>query len=211
MRYTHKPHSPKARLQATASHTQQGIVLFFALIALVVMSLAAVALIRSVDTNSMIAGNMAFRRAAVIAADSGSETALAWIFNNSGALTADNAGNGYYATSINNPLTPLIDEENGRQMVDANGIDATGVDFAAGIDNNGNHVTYVIQRMCRVSGSATPDTCLYGPAEDLLCGGGGGQHTPKKACIKEKSPVYRVTTKVVGPRNTVSYIQAFLS
>ena len=38
------------------SMQQSGMVLFLALIALVVLSLAAVALIRSVDTNNLIAG-----------------------------------------------------------------------------------------------------------------------------------------------------------
>ena len=43
---------------------QQGVVLFIALVALVVMSLAAVALIRSVDTNTLIGGNLSFKQAA---------------------------------------------------------------------------------------------------------------------------------------------------
>ena len=59
-------------------------VLFFALIALVVMSLAAVALIRSVDTSTMIAGNLAFKQSATTSGDSGVEGAIT-------ALTADQA------------------------------------------------------------------------------------------------------------------------
>ena len=41
---------------------QRGVVLFIALIALVAMSLAAVALVRSVDTATIIAGNLAFKQ-----------------------------------------------------------------------------------------------------------------------------------------------------
>ncbi|MEQ1600238.1 MAG: hypothetical protein ABL885_00555 [Methylophilaceae bacterium] len=211
MLFTHKPPLKKARLHVTANRVQRGIVLFFALIALVVMSLAAVALIRSVDTNSMIAGNLAFRRAAVIAADSGTETALVWIDNNSGALIGDDTSKGYYATSVNNLLTPLIDESNGKLMVDANGINASGADFVAGTDKNGNHVTYVIQRMCKTTGAATPETCLYGPGASMQCLNNAGIQISGAMCSEAKSPIYRVTTKVVGPRNTVSYIQAFLS
>ena len=42
---------------------QRGVVLFIALIAMVVLSLAGVALIRSVDTTGSVAGNIAFREA----------------------------------------------------------------------------------------------------------------------------------------------------
>ena len=47
-------------------YSQKGFVLFLALVSLVVMSLAAVALIRSVDTNSLITGNLAFRQNATL-------------------------------------------------------------------------------------------------------------------------------------------------
>src|SRR5258708_39228225 len=46
-------------------HRQHGVVLFVALIAMVVMSLAGVALIRAVDTTGSVAGNLAFREASV--------------------------------------------------------------------------------------------------------------------------------------------------
>jgi len=62
--------------QSGYASRQRGVVLFFALIALVVMSLAAVALIRSVDTNTLIAGNLAFKQAATSSGDSGLEMAI---------------------------------------------------------------------------------------------------------------------------------------
>jgi type IV pilus assembly protein PilX len=58
---------------------QRGVVLFFTLIALVVMSLAAVALIRSVDTSNMIAGNLAFKQAGASSTDTGMEAAIGWL------------------------------------------------------------------------------------------------------------------------------------
>src|SRR5450759_2125205 len=82
---------------------QRGVVLFIALMALVAMSLAAVALIRSVDTNTIIAGNLAFKQAATAAADSGLESAITWLAStsiaNASSLNADVTANGYYATS----------------------------------------------------------------------------------------------------------------
>jgi len=54
---------------------QRGIVIFIALIALVVMMIAGLALMRSVDTGNLIAGNLAFRQRAVHSADGGVEVA----------------------------------------------------------------------------------------------------------------------------------------
>ena len=54
---------------------QGGTALFIALIMLVAMSIAAVSLVRSVDTTVTIAGNLAFQQAALQAADYGIEEA----------------------------------------------------------------------------------------------------------------------------------------
>ena len=48
---------------------QHGVVLLISLIVLVAMTLAGIAVMRSVDTNVLIAGNLAFRNAALSAAD----------------------------------------------------------------------------------------------------------------------------------------------
>ena len=74
-----KFHINMTKTYPLAYHAEKGVVLFIALIALVVMSLAAVALIRSVDTNTLIAGNLGFKQSATVSADSGVETAITWL------------------------------------------------------------------------------------------------------------------------------------
>lgn len=59
-----------------AIRRQRGVVLFVALIAMVVMSLAGVALIRSVDTAGSVAGNLAFREASIPAVNMAVEEAV---------------------------------------------------------------------------------------------------------------------------------------
>ncbi len=59
---------------------QDGIVLFVALIVMVAMSLAAIALIRSVDTTNAVVGNLAFRLASILPANGSIETAAAALF-----------------------------------------------------------------------------------------------------------------------------------
>ena len=54
---------------------QQGVVLFIALIVLVAMSLAGVAMVRSVDTSLGIAGNLAFKQSTIQGSDLGRDHA----------------------------------------------------------------------------------------------------------------------------------------
>lgn len=61
---------------------QQGVVLVIALIALVAISLAGVALMRTVDTSNVISGNIAFNEAAIQIADIGAELAYAEVNTN---------------------------------------------------------------------------------------------------------------------------------
>jgi len=180
------------------THTQQGVVLFFALIALVVMSLAAVALIRSVDTNSMIAGNLSFKQSSMLSADTGVETAITWVTNNAVLLDADSPANGYFATS-DVPAHP-----DAKTLVDANGVAGAIVNP----DTQGNTITYVIQRMCKSVGPSNPQECLFGPLTEPADNKGVNKEVYPTG--KAASLIYRVTAKVVGPKNTVSYIQTFV-
>src|SRR5665647_847280 len=194
-------------MRKKTSVKQHGVVLFIALIALVVLSLAAVALIRSVDTNTLIAGNLAFKQSATISADSGLETAITWLGSAAPAtLEADSAAAGYYAT------IPTVDDAKARVDVDANTTVATGSGIVAGFDPiTGNTIRYVIQRMCNGTGPPTAGGCLFGAqiagtssqsVKSAPQADGGG--------IPTDSPMYRVTARVTGPQNTVSYIQAFV-
>ena len=192
-----------ARLSNLKTNTQQGVVLFFALIALVVMSLAAVALIRSVDTNSLIAGNLSFKQSSMLSADTGVETAITWVTNNAGLLEANSEANGYYATS-DVPAHP-----DAKALVDGSLVPSI-------IDSQGNKITYVIQRMCRdevpprlpFDDADKKELCLFGPLTEPADNKGVNKEVYPTG--KAASLIYRVTAKVEGPKNTVSYIQTFI-
>lgn len=170
---------------------QAGVVLFFALIALVAMSLAAVALIRSVDTNSLIAGNLSFKQSTMFSSDRGVEVAMSWVVNHITALEANDSANGYYATNAGNP----------KALVDASGkVDGT--------DAQGNTISYVVQRMCSELGPPSASKCLLGEGSDP-------NSKEQDACKDGSCPlstavVYRITARVEGAKNTLSYVQAFV-
>ena len=74
--------SPKPSfLQAELPTRQHGVVLFIALIVMVALSLAAIALIRSVDTTTTVIGNLAFRQASILPANMAVEEAAAALFS----------------------------------------------------------------------------------------------------------------------------------
>jgi len=188
---------------------QNGVVLFFALMALVVMSLAAVALIRSVDTNTLIAGNLAFKQSATASADTGVETAIKWLeANQTTALNSDNVNTGYYASPQDDAKVRFT---TGYSL-------AAGAGIAAGKDSSGNTISYVVERMC-VPGTVLPTTGLYKAKEKCLLGAAstspGSQATleyPGTGTLSSAGdqPMYRVTVRVTGPRNTLSFTQAFV-
>lgn len=205
---------------------QRGLVLFFALIALVALSLAAVALIRSVDTSTLIAGNLAFKQAATTSGDAGVEAAVSWLEAQQAAATLARVGtlnnvlndlthpfnitsaaNGYYSNT--NPAVSLTDGT-GIQWTDAD-----SVLVLPNPDSSGNTKRYVIQRMCRTSNQVpTVANCLFSGTPKIR----DGQEVkpPQEVCagagcpVAGEAPQIRVTTRTIGPRNTVSYVQAFV-
>lgn len=57
--------------------SQRGVILLIALIMLVAMTLAGIGMMRSIDTGSLVAGNMAFQRSTMDASDAGTNVAFA--------------------------------------------------------------------------------------------------------------------------------------
>lgn len=211
MRHTHVP------------SRQHGVVLFIALIALVVMSLAALALVRSVDTNALIAGNVAFKQSATSSGDYGLDSILAFIaaqdsptvstdplhyLNNSHPATSS----GYYAiVDTNNAPTSttlfnITDEASWADPTKVGTVNSA--DLAAA----GMTVNYVIERMCKTNNAVPNDTnCLLAAAQNNTGSGGGYQPGGPPPSTSGGAPLYRVTARIAGPQNTVSYVQAYIN
>lgn len=189
-----------------AVRRERGVILFIALIVLVAMSLAGIALIRSVDTALGIAGNMAFKQATIQGSDRGVKAAYDWLAARSGGTTLQNTdtGQAYFSSR---PGT----EPNWWDM--ASWENAVVLDGGAA-DAAGNVVRYVINRMC--TEPDTPYNAKNAAGVDNQCalsypasGGSTGGSMAVGATQFEGIPqlYYRITTRVDGPRNTVSIIQ----
>lgn len=189
---------------------QQGVVLVIALIVLVAMTLAGIALVRSVDTTNIIAGNLAFQQAATQGGDRGVEAAISWLETNNtpATLNNNNPSNGYIANGTaagQSPATGVSWDSFWNSTLSANPVVLTPD------SNTGNTVSYVIQRMCNSIGAAfTTASCA---SSALLSAGASGQgEEGGEIQLNALSLVfYRITVRIDGPRNTVSYIQSMVA
>jgi Tfp pilus assembly protein PilX len=189
----------------TVIRKQRGVVLFIALIVLVAMTLAGVAMVRSMDATLGIAGNMAFKQASIQSSDLGVKSAYDWLSANSaGTILKDtNTASGYLSSRP--AVEPnWYDEASWGSAVTLNG----GAPDAAG-----NVVRYVIHRMCTEpntvyngSNAGVPNQCaLYYPITAATSGGSMSVGSTTFEGIPQL--FYRVTTRVDGPRNTISITQ----
>ncbi|PPC87612.1 MAG: hypothetical protein CTY37_03215 [Methylotenera sp.] len=200
-------------------NSQSGVVLFLAMIALVVMSLAAVALIRSVDTNSMITGNLAYKQTATVSSSYGIESMVDTLGPQ--ALTygdANDEPNGYYALCSRFDGASTDRCSGGNLTLDASWDPgttsrlATGTGINAGRDAYGNTIQYIVERMCHQVGTPTKLACLQA-GSDLDNGSKNVLNEPTAGAPTTAAdlPLYRVTVRITGPKNTISYVQAFIS
>lgn len=188
---------------------QRGIVVFVALIAMVVLSLAAVALLRAVDTNSSVAGNLAFRQAANALINTAVEQAADDLFLSPVILdtTNDDPPHNYYAT------LQAGEKSNGVPAALQIGLAYPGgfrcIPAGCGPDPlTGNTARWVIERLCSVTGDPLVNIgkCdvlvpKVSPGKTTMKGGGPPVN-PK--------PIFRVSIRVDGPANTIAYAQAQL-
>ena len=192
-----KPERPKTVSMRAARSAQQGVVLFIALIVLVAMTLAGLGMMRSVDTNSLIAGNLALKNAATSAGDAAIEAARSWIAAQTpGELEANQAGLGYFA--------------NWQPTFDPNTFDWVASGTLVGTDSYGNTIHYVAHRMCNESDkSINGTTCAKVVNSSVGSSKGAPLYGNKKPKLTSLA-FYRITAKIEGPKFTVSYLQAFI-
>lgn len=225
-----RPSSFNKQLEPCGAARQKGVVLFIALITLVAMTLAGIALMRSVDTSTMIAGNLAFKQGSTALADLGIEAGRTWLIANANTATLNNDSptQGYYATSQDSlDLTGAATPGNLLDDVDWDGTNTSAASDAAilpdsslpsamqAVDTNGNPITpapytvsYIIHRLCASNGLLTSAQCAtyqQSSSSGSTKGGGG-----VKALSGVLQGHYRITARVKGPRNTIGYVQTII-
>ncbi len=185
---------------------QNGFVLIVALIVLGAMSLAAVSLVRTVDTSTLLARNISFQRDAIARNDAGIEA----------ALQKFRLGGTYYAVLglKNDHLADKVSENYSALMLST---DNSGVPIILKSSSFSSSWTadpislgestvgyYMIERLC------STDAAGQGALEVRCIMGGRiakGGTQPADRPSTNVPPLFRATIKITGPRNTVSYAQ----
>jgi len=185
-----------------ARRAQRGVTLIIALIVLVAMTLAGVAMMRSVDTGSIVAGNIAFRQSSVHAADQGLQAGYNFILANSGstALYNDTPASGYASSAA--------DDEPDWMSATPWAVNAAVLNGGAA-DAGGNIVWYKIERLCKNPNAAPDSSCGSTPDSTAISGEGVDQSAPNFFTLPPATH-YRITAKAVGPRSSITVVQTLL-
>ena len=202
------PRHPRAR--------ERGAALFIALVVLVALTMAGIAMMRSVDTATLVAGNIGFRQSTINAADQGIQAAYNYIFPKMTTLasqTTNDAANGFTGvTSLGEAPDWYLSPTNAgwANAVSCNGATpATACNsFGTGgtaVDQAGNNVTYVIHRLCDNTGTVCGQT-----QGNAGAAGAGVDMSSPNLFIPPPSQHFRVTVRVNGPRNSVAYVQTMV-
>jgi type IV pilus assembly protein PilX len=190
------------RFKFASAARQQGVVLIFSLIVLLILAIGAVALLRSVDTSLLSAGNLAFHRDLVNQGEQAVATVLTEFRTNGPPLStnptsADLPAANYVSRTLptNNQGVPLALLDNAALALIAS---------APVIAGRTSDVTirYVIDRLCTNTGAASSSNCVQ--STGLPTGGTANRNT---AVAPPSATVYRVSVRVDGPRNTQAFLQ----
>ena len=197
---------------------QRGVVLFVALIAMLLLSLAGIALVRSVDTNMGVAGNVGWRQSSAAPVNEAIDESVRVMFKTNiiPIKTADKPDLNYYAQiqpGESKNGVPAILQGDYATMQAAYAAVVTGT--LPMTDNvSGTEMRWIVERLCnsqatiaeltghcdtlppKVSKAGTDNTCVVDP----------------KYCLTlPPIPVYRITVRVDIPTtNAVSFAQAFV-
>lgn len=180
---------------------ERGVSLLFALLALVSLSLAAVAVVRSVDTSAQVMGNLGFKQDATSSADKAAQHAITALSSAALNRNADSSAAGYYAMAHESiDVTGQQTTNASRELVNW---DVDGCAYAANasmatclvspspeLEYNGNKLRYVIFRLCSATGdpSGAGNTCARPKLKTAESGTGGTGSTstaaPKRGELK---------------------------
>lgn len=207
---------------------QRGVSLLFALLALVAMMLAAVALVRSVDSGALVLGNLGFKQEATAAADRTAEFARGILLAPPFDVNFDSAGNGYYATSQDalDPTGQLSTAANPLAVVDWQEPDSCACRSSTPVTcsscsrvpsneraYNGVRTRYLITRLCPGNGPISPTNACAKPASTAISNSlQRGELNPQNGRLETAvaAPYYRIIVRSVGARGTVSFTETII-
>lgn len=192
---------------------QRGVVLLFALIALLVLMIGAVALVRSFNTTLFNTGNIAFKKDLQNQSERAATLVLTALGTNGPLSTpaqravASQARN-YSARMLDSndkgiPLALLTDAAFSAVGDPANDIR---------IEDQKVTIRYVVERLCSVEGDETllgPGACVRAAGASKEDGSADDPRSKERGNAMPSDPlIFRLSVRATGPRNTQAYFQS---
>jgi type IV pilus assembly protein PilX len=189
----------------TILRRQHGATLIIALISLVILSLGALALMRSTSTSLMMSGNLAFKRDVANQAERAITEAIQDL--RTGSLASDTSRQSN-ATSRNYSATVLATATEGIPSVLLSDTAYTAAGFTlADITDSASSVTmrYVIDRQCSATGAFDAALCQNISAASATIG--RDTTNADKNPGSDRRPAYRISVRITGPRGIQTFVQ----
>lgn len=203
-----------------ATPKQRGVILLISLIVLVAMTLAGIALVRSVDTGTLTVGALLYRQSTVQTADIVVNRVMGYFATGkplNPEPTADNSAYAYLANYNQANSTVPGNAEGDPAGVPTILLPRNDSIFAAtygsstygkvNTETNGEKTRFLVERMCdtnlAANASSNSNNCVL--SNSIINSGPDDPNRPGGV----SKVIYRLTVRVDGPKNTTSYVQVF--
>jgi len=185
---------------------QRGVVLIFTLIILLILTIGAVALMRSMNTSLFSAGNLAFRRDLANQAEQAVST----------VMTEFRTGGPLATSAVTDANVPLYNYSAAMLPANAQGVPNLLLGGDSTFNSSGftssTHdipgatpdvvIRYVIDRLCTNPGPVDPIQCVQSSAAPT-----GGTANGTQVITPPSATVYRLSVRVTGARSTQMFLQ----
>ncbi len=198
-----------------------GLITTFAILSLI--SLALLGLIRTVETNMLIAGNHIYKQSTLYSTEKGLQAAIDWLTPRalSDELNADKYADGYYASYGSDVVFNNRRQDGAAIFVDwddnfcaeSDAIFCLKPKKLSKTGTETNEIQYVIHRLCKTKGS--PDDARNNckrNVKNLDNSPQRGQIIYGKSIRYSNSEYlyYAITTRVKGAKNSITIVQAIV-
>jgi type IV pilus assembly protein PilX len=199
--------------------TQRGVVMIVTLVVLVVLLVGAVALLRSSDSASVLAGQVGFRRDMKNQAERAIKMAIDSLKDGDlaapSARTENEPEANYSAAQLDTDVatglpTLLLGSDSDFKAAGYSVAISDAKGSAANVDS-GVTVRYLIDRQCPSAGAVDETTCSRTSVLRQYNGQDSNAHMASTTFRSTQHTVYRISVRVDGPRGTQAFFQSAIA
>jgi Tfp pilus assembly protein PilX len=186
---------------------QRGVVLIFTLIVLLILTIGAVALTKSMNISMFSAGNLAFRQDLVNQGEEAIATVMSEFTANGVLVSATNTDSNQTSNNYSATMLPTNPQGVPNVLLNDGLWTSPPYNFTSADDLTGATpdvtMRYVIDRLCAATGASVSTGCVQATAAPT-----GQDSRDPHGLAPPTATVYRISVRVTGPRNTQVFLQS---